>query len=74
MITNLLAGLALASCVAVLVAAWMLAAERTEQRRARTLERLDDEPQPSALVACQRCGVETRVLNGVYVVACGCEP
>lgn len=43
MLNDLLAGLCLASCVAVLVAMWMLAGERADRRRARYLDRLERE-------------------------------
>ncbi len=55
---------------------YCLLADRSNRRRAAWIaaqEREEDEPRPSALVACQRCGRETKVINGLYTVVCDCE-
>jgi len=70
----LLDGLVLGSVVVCFVVLYVLIAERQDRRRARYLLRQDrPEPRAEALVACSACGCETRVLNGKYIVACGCE-
>jgi len=69
--TLLAEGLVIASIAAGFCIGYCLIAERQDRRRARYL--LRQEPRAEAPVACEKCGRETRVLNGKYIVACGCE-